>query len=479
MQRQQADDILFTIYFNGTSFEMIDKRNLAGFLFHHTKMDTSNLTLGFNGCAVENGLFRGGIFGKGTQSQAKMAANIILEKIHHGHKVKVNCYGHSRGAISALFLAKMLGDFAKDQLEMNLVLLDAVPGNYVWTAKLDATQATLTNQTLDLSQCKNLNHVLTLYPALPLPAIACHAPLIPIFPSFTKVESEPTPGLHSATQYLNPSTNQITLSPEAYIAFIRVKNFFLEHGTQFISPFGHYRVDGDTFMDDEGLAVCYKKCLDKLTHPSTRECHSKDPINITIHPHAAYFNAAHRDLIAPQSQHTIAANLSQQPQQKTFTYDYTQPEFSNLLQTFIDYLIANLSKKSRDTEKLTILTTFKNQLKAAPVASFKQAACALRNILALALQQQEQHFFETTHSAQAAKTLLKQEAYLPLKRLILGTGDKVLCYRDLRAFVIGYNVPDYFAPARKQRLFELLSAPNANVCDDHSARYASYIKYSQ
>ncbi len=481
MQRQEPAPITFSIYFNGTSFEMRDFTNFAGFFHEHTQTNGQHLKLGFDGCAIVKGLFTGGIFGASTESQAKAAAQAILDKIHLGHKIKVNCYGHSRGAISALLLAKQLGGFSKDQLEMNLVLLDTVPGNYLWTSTIDATQATFANQALDLSKCKNINHVLNLYPATPLPNLFCHAPLIPLFPSFTQVDTELTPGIHSNTQYINARSDGIYLQPYAYINFIRIKNFFLQHGTLLDQAVCNppIKVNRWTFQGDEGLKICYEDSLQRLDKETSRLCHGKKSPAIIARPNTDFFNAAHREMVAPNSNGTLATYLTTQTVRRPFQYDYAQPVFSLLLQTLLTRLIEHLPEKSKRSEKFAILTAFQMQLRQKSIANVQEATSAIRNIVAVTLQQQKTTLQNTTDSAKAIKSLLNQSTYAPIKQLILGVKEGKLAYRDLRTFVIGFDVPAYFSQDRKHVLYGLFTAPGAHVLKDYSAYYASRIKFNQ
>jgi hypothetical protein len=117
---------------------------MAGNLFNNTKGKKVNnpntnpvssfsgneYKMGFDGCGVTNGL-SGTLFGTGLEEQCKEVVKYVHSLLKDGKKVILNCYGHSRGGIAALMLAKMLGGFAKDLVEVNLALLDPVPGNLI------------------------------------------------------------------------------------------------------------------------------------------------------------------------------------------------------------------------------------------------------------------------------------------------------------------------------------------------------------
>jgi hypothetical protein len=87
----------------------------------------------------------------------------IMQEINAGHQITLNVYGHSRGGIAALLLAKQLGRVDKEKLAINLALLDPVPGNSIIISSIDPFKISLANKTMDLSDCKPLRKVLGPY----------------------------------------------------------------------------------------------------------------------------------------------------------------------------------------------------------------------------------------------------------------------------------------------------------------------------
>jgi pimeloyl-ACP methyl ester carboxylesterase len=63
--------------------------------------------------------------------------------------LRVNVFGFSRGACSALMLAQMLAAF-DSTLVLNLCLFDPVPGNLVCSSFLDCCTASTARQVVDV-----------------------------------------------------------------------------------------------------------------------------------------------------------------------------------------------------------------------------------------------------------------------------------------------------------------------------------------
>ena len=103
----QKEEVILTIYFSGTGHDIMDLDCLASFLYANNVQNDSQMRLGFSGCGVTNGL-SGNLFGTGLEDQCQVVKKQVLELIKQGKKIKLNCYGHSRGGIAALLLTKML-----------------------------------------------------------------------------------------------------------------------------------------------------------------------------------------------------------------------------------------------------------------------------------------------------------------------------------------------------------------------------------
>src|ERR1700722_10640788 len=104
-------EIIISCFFSGTSFSYNDRNELAGLLYKHINTDKEGqVAIGFNGCARNYGKFRGGIFGAGLDVQCLEVIARVQAEIKSGNTVKLNIFGHSRGGIAALMLAKQLSN---------------------------------------------------------------------------------------------------------------------------------------------------------------------------------------------------------------------------------------------------------------------------------------------------------------------------------------------------------------------------------
>ena len=243
-ESSEVAHIVLSVYFSGTD-HYLDELNrnmfstagwMAGTLFNDTCETMCHKKMGFDGCAIEKGSLSGGIFGFGLDEQCAQVMKRVRTFTEQGISVIVNAYGHSRGGIACLLLAKKLARM--EQVAVNLVLVDPVPGNFRNTAFLDFGKvATLKGQAQDLSMCSNLRKVLAIYPADPLPAILAHAPVLPIYPADCELMVELVPGCHSETQMmfrdkiLLPTCRPAT--PSSRIVFMLAANFLEKCGTQF------------------------------------------------------------------------------------------------------------------------------------------------------------------------------------------------------------------------------------------------------
>ncbi len=201
--------ITLTVYFSGTGGKILDSSGLHGYLFQHTHEDDLYQRHGLDGCGITHGVL-GVYFGRGVEEHAKKVYQKVLELLKEGKRVRLNCFGYSRGAISALLLAKMLGDYPMDRVEVNLALADPVPGNLFFQVKMDLLSTTLANKAMNFSECKNLNKILVLYVNDPRPnqygecpefIISAHAPLFPVYPLFTATERVIIPGCHNGMMW--------------------------------------------------------------------------------------------------------------------------------------------------------------------------------------------------------------------------------------------------------------------------------------
>jgi pimeloyl-ACP methyl ester carboxylesterase len=272
-----------SVYFSGTGFSINDSRFLASSLHTRTQESDAHIKMGFNGCAVDYG-FRGAIFGSGLDKQCETVLARVIQEIRDGHHVTLNVYGHSRGGIAALMLAKQLSHIDTEKLAIHLALLDPVPGNYITTAKIDSFEISLANKTMDLRGCRPLRQVLALYPYKPLSAIACHAPLLVQYPLAAEVEEEVLTGCHAqAEQLADPSSRLVQL---------RVEEFLVKNGTTLKTyrDYNNEKAIKSTYLD------FYQEALADVDKAVSRDTHSDKRKVITAKLGAKYLNSRHRTL---------------------------------------------------------------------------------------------------------------------------------------------------------------------------------------
>ncbi len=193
----------------------------------------------------------------------------------------------------------------KDKLAINLALLDPVPGNFITTSNIDPFKISLANKAMDLSDCKPLRKVLGLYPHIPLPAIACHAPLLVSYPPETEVEEEVVNGCHAqAEQIFHPSSELVKL---------RVEEFLVTNGTQLQTD----RDYNDTEAMKQTYLSHYQKELSFVKETLSRDTHSAQGMVIAATPGAKYLNNRHKALAGDSSQEPVS--LSIQPEKGLFS----------------------------------------------------------------------------------------------------------------------------------------------------------------
>lgn len=294
-----------SVFFSGTSFSINNGAFLASHLYAKAEESESQIKIGFNGCGVDYG-FNGIIFGSGLDEQCEKVIERIIQEINAGHEITLNVYGHSRGGITALLLAKQLGSIDKEKLAINLALLDPVPGNFITTSIIDPFKISLANKTMDLSDCKPLRKVLALYPHIPLPAIACHAPSLVSYPQETEVEEEVVNGCHAQAEQIFHSSSELVK--------LRVEEFLVKNGTQLKTR----RNYNDTEAMKETYLGRYQKELAFVVYPLSRAAHSARGVVVTATPGAKYLNNRHKALAGDSSQEPVS--LSIQPEKGLFSW---------------------------------------------------------------------------------------------------------------------------------------------------------------
>lgn len=188
---------------------------------------TSQFKMSFDGCAITNGNL-GMLFGAGLDGQAEQVVYRVDEFIRlHRRRVTLNLVGLSRGAVACLKLAKKLKYFDPLWLSVNLLAFDPVPGNFVTSAKFDIFKLTHAWANMDLTQCATVNHALILYPYEPLPNLAVHAPMVPIFPPGVAVY-DVILGCHQGAMWNHGNVRSVL---DCWISSSIIKNFLSSHKT--------------------------------------------------------------------------------------------------------------------------------------------------------------------------------------------------------------------------------------------------------
>lgn len=294
-----------SVYFSGTGFSIDDESFLASYLHSITKESHTQIKMGFNGCGVDYG-FNGTIFGSGLDKQCEEVIDCVIQQIKDGHQITLNVYGHSRGGIAALLLAKQLGGIDKEKLAINLALLDPVPGNFITTSSIEPFKISLANKAMDLSDCQPLRNVLALYPYIPLPAIACHAPLFVSYPKETEIEEEVIDGCHAQAEQRENFSSEL--------AELRVKEFLVKNGTQLQKE----RDYNNTEAMKEIYLNIYNTKLANIDQSDSRKTHSARGIIINATPGAKYFNSHHKRLARDSSQEPVCLTI--QPEKGLFSW---------------------------------------------------------------------------------------------------------------------------------------------------------------
>ena len=135
-----------------------------------------------------------------------------------------------------------------------LLLFDPVRWYFVQRARyVDAGGFSAANIVMDVSRCRPLRRVLALYPHLPLPDFAFHAPLLPLYPcsEWCDVEEDATLGCHQGALYPPRARAKPWRAEQPrdadedelarLLSFVRIKGFLDECG----SPLVH----GDALLE--------------------------------------------------------------------------------------------------------------------------------------------------------------------------------------------------------------------------------------
>lgn len=234
----------FATYYPGTGLRRFNfTTSLANVLNELTVKDQNNISICLDGCGINNPYYidLGGIFSWNLEAQINELVDDIKERLGN-EKITLNLYGFSRGGAGVYLLAKKLKDIDPEQLEINILAFEPVPGNFVYGVYVDkflGLNRTLSSMISDLSDCRNLNRVQSLYTNEPLPDITCHAPILPAFHATCEHTVDVVPGCHKNAESFTvryDARNKYFITPynvQSAIAFRLVRTFLQECGTIF------------------------------------------------------------------------------------------------------------------------------------------------------------------------------------------------------------------------------------------------------
>lgn len=470
--------IVLSAYFCGTGFNL-DGDGLAAILNRfdvgteirepnnlNNKPLKDSYNMSFNGCGIEYGIL-GHLFGYGIDKQCQKVVTAVkkiralLTEQKSGKRIIVNAYGHSRGGIACLMLAKMLGHYPLDMVEVNIAMLDPVPGNLITSAEMDIFKQTLANQVVDLSMCSNLKSVICLYVYEAMPGITFLAPIIPTYPKHTIVEEDIVLGNHTGVEELAVTQNN---HPQGYAypyAAPRFIAFMKNCGTKYASALdelsitcpNNYNTQVRRKLNPQLNLSHYENLIKnnaaELLPPSgkiiTRDCHAKTQyaqLKFTSPKEGEFVNRYHRSLVDKNYQLAKPEEIMPivKPDIKTL----------QLLQMLTLQVQMSMTVESKTSKKGELFTALIKQLNNVTSNDNEQdieslIQTYLRLLINISLQRERYDcslfslsFYSTTTSGEKLKELLAEPKYEYFAQLIKGTSDSKPRYRDLRGYA-GYD----------------------------------------
>lgn len=461
LQNQLQNEVTITAYFSGTGHKITDTDCLTGLLHDLTQHSTTQQKIGFDGCGITDGV-KGMIFGSGLEKQCAAVKQKILSLIQQGKKVKLNCYGHSRGGVAALLLAKELGTFNKDILEINLALFDTVPGNFITTSRLDILNISLAKQAMDLTKCKNLNKVLSIYTHTPMPVSSAHAPLLPQFPARCTLEQDIICGEHSNAQSQRATGSIVDFDNKSFVTFARIKQFLATCGTRFTTKPQLLVNNNLVTHTRKKLLEIYTQQLNSLKKQQSRKMHAHSAAKITTELGKKHLNLHHKQLDpTPEKDYALKISTKEPFSNPINQTNYLSTKTQKLFNELITAILVNMTTQSKNSDKGMLLAQYANEI--CQRKNFPDHASlmnALRNVIALALQRDRHAWslFSTTRSGNTALELLHSPKFAIFSALIQGSATHKLTYSDLRIFVLGKDDNRYFNAKHRQTMYHLLQA---------------------
>ena len=330
-------------YFCSVPVDITDPSFPLDLLPINAAVRTEQFKMGFNGCGTDYGC-RGVCFGHGLELQVERVVERVeqLSKRYSSSstpapvRIRLCCVGLSRGAIAIALLCRRLQTVLNQHtqnldltrpppnpqpsliIETHALLFDAVPGNFIWTGKLDAPFGfSLATQASDLSACRHLVRAVALYPHRPLIAIAAHAPLLFRYPETTQVVEDVILGAHQAAL-------GVWTSLDCKLSFAYILEFLLSSGIV-LSPHVLELQERLEIFSREQLLAELQEELSRRGTGSWRHAHQKSffwTASIRRHRSARYLNRFHQRL-----SDRLAADSPSLPDSKTSLAETDQHEF--------------------------------------------------------------------------------------------------------------------------------------------------------
>jgi hypothetical protein len=308
---------------------------------------------------------------------------------------------------------------------------------------------------MDLSECHNLNRVLSLYPYEPLPDLLFHAPIFPDYPRNTQVDEDVIMGCHAQAEFT--LTNANNMASPRIIEFMQScgTNFNFKPGIPQTTQTQEYL----NLLEDNKSAVV----------ESTRACHSNRSIEIvarkvTNQTGITFLNKHHRRLALAVGNEKIKNNRIEEKNILPSSDNHT------LFLELAKAIKNGMSETSQTSPKGKIMDAYIAELNTTKsITSSSALTNALRNVIALILQRDRCSYslFSTTKSGEHLCRLLSNKKYRVFAGLVLGSSGQTVRYRDLRSFVLSSNDEGYFNAKNNDRIYNLLkdSSITINVSD--------------
>lgn len=359
---------LRTISTNMDDFKLEIKptTSLANVLHALTATDDERSSFCLHGCGISNPYQRdlGAIFTWNLAKQVKDLEKTIRRKLDPLNPIVLNLYGFSRGAAGVYLLCQQLKDIPVEQLQINLLAFEPVPGNFMRGTYVDKSlrlNQTLSSQISDLSDCQNIRNAYALFTCKPLPDIACHGPILPVMPQDCNHVVDVIPGCHKNAELFefDFSGRQPKISPyndQSAIAFHQVIDFLQKCGTRFELDV----YDLSKALTDKSLLLDNYRMQMKRVEEEKRDMHFGNKIITYKNSKGRDFLNLHHQAISGYAEDPKACLLVvKDPNPKSVHTSYVKPlVFSGMVaEASIDTYLACQSDADAETTQKSEMST--------------------------------------------------------------------------------------------------------------------------